>query len=92
MRNSILSFSCALGLALLGMGGSAFAQLTTTRTGPNGNTHTTSTTASDGQVTTTHTSPNGNTHTTSTTASDGQVTTTRTGPNGRSQTTTHTVN
>ena len=64
MRKSILSFSCALGLALLGMGGSAFAQLTTTRTGPNGNTHTTSTTASDGQVTTTRTGPNGRSQTT----------------------------
>ena len=64
MRKSILSFSCALGLALLGMGGSAFAQVTTTRTGPNGNTQTTSTTASDGQVTTTRTGPNGRSQTT----------------------------
>ena len=64
MRKSILSFSCALGLALLGMGVSAFAQVTTTLTGPNGNTHTTSTTASDGQVTTTRTGPNGRSQTT----------------------------
>lgn len=92
MRKSILSFSCALGLALLGMGSAAFAQQTTTRTGPNGNSQTTTRTAGNGQQTTTRTGSNGNSQTTTRTAGDGQQTTTRTGSNGRSQTTIRTVN
>ena len=49
MKKSILSFSFALGLALLGLSGTAFAQQTTTRTGPSGNSQTTTRTAGDGQ-------------------------------------------
>jgi hypothetical protein len=50
----------ANGLATLGFTQTAFAQQTTTRTGPNGNSQVTTRTAGNGQETTTRTGPNGN--------------------------------
>lgn len=64
MQKSILCFSLSLGLSILGLNSAAFAQQTTTRTGPNGNTQTTNRSWGNGQQTTTRTSPNGNTQTT----------------------------
>jgi hypothetical protein len=92
MHKSILSFSFALGLAFFTLNGAAFAQQTTVRTGPNGNSQTTNRTWGNGQQTTTRTSPNGNSQTTNRTWGNGQQTTTRTGYRGNSQTTTRTIN
>ena len=65
MRKSIFSLSFALGLAFLGFSQAAFAgEQTTTRTGPNGNSATTTRTWGNGQQTTTRTGPNGNSTTT----------------------------
>jgi hypothetical protein len=92
MQKSILSFSFAIGLTFLGFSQAAFAdRLTTTRTGPNGNTQVTTRTPGNNQQTTTRTGPNGNTQVTTRTSGNGQLTTTRTGPNGNSQVTTRTV-
>jgi len=64
MRKSILSFSFAIGLALLGLSDAASAQQTTVRTGSNGNSQTTTRSAANGQQTTVRTGPNGNSQTT----------------------------
>ena len=64
MQKSILCLSLSLGLSLLGLNSTAFAQQTTTRTGPNGNTQTTNRTWGNGQQSTTRTGPNGNSQTT----------------------------
>ncbi len=91
MKNSALSLSIALSLAVLSLGKPAFAgEQTTVRTGPNGNTQTTQRVYGDGQQTVTRTSSNGNTQTTERVYSDGQQTVTRTSPNGNTQTTTRT--
>jgi hypothetical protein len=90
VKKSILSVSFALGLSLFGLSQASFAQQTTTRTGPNGNTQTTTRAVSNGQQTTTRTGPYGNTQTTTRTVSNGQQTTTRSGPYGNTQTTTRT--
>ncbi|NKB18038.1 MAG: hypothetical protein HC770_08080 [Pseudanabaena sp. CRU_2_10] len=63
MRKSILNLTAAIGFAVLGFSQSAFAG-TITRTGPNGNTGTTTRSVSNGQQTTTRTGPYGNTGTT----------------------------
>ena len=61
MQKSILSFSCAIGLAILGFSQPTLAgQQTTTRTGPDGNSQVTTRTFEDGQQTTTRTGPDGN--------------------------------
>jgi type IV secretory pathway VirB6-like protein len=90
VKKSILSISFVLGLSLVSFSQASFAQQTTTRSGPNGNTQTTTRAAGNGQQTTTRTAPNGNTQTTTRTAGNGQQTTTRTGPSGNTQTTTRT--
>jgi hypothetical protein len=64
MRKSILSFSFAIGLAMLGLSEAAFAQQTTVRTGSNGNSQITTRTAGNGQQTTIRTGPHGNSQTT----------------------------
>jgi hypothetical protein len=91
MQKSILSLSFAIGLACFGFSQTALAGQQTTRTGPNGNTQTTTRSAANGQQTTTRTGPYGNTQTTTRSAANGQQTTTRTGPNGNTQTTTRTI-
>lgn len=90
MKKSILGISCVLGLSLVSLSQASFAQQTTTRTGPNGNTQTTTRAVGNGQQTTTRTGPQGNTQTTTRTAGNGQQSTTRTGPQGNTQTITRT--
>jgi hypothetical protein len=91
MRTSILALSGAIALSFLGFSPAAFAQQTTTRTGPYGNTQTTNRTISNGVQTTTRTGPYGKTQTTNRTVSNGVQTTTRTGPYGNTQTTNRTI-
>jgi hypothetical protein len=87
MKNSILNLTLAIGLLTLGFTQTAFAsEQTTTRTGPNGNSQTTTRSAVPGEQTTTRTGPNGNSQTTTRSAVPGEQTTTRTGPNGNSLT------
>jgi hypothetical protein len=93
MKNSIFNLTLAIGLLTLGFTQIAFAcEQTTTRTGPNGNSQTTTRSVEPGQQTTTRTGSNGNSQTTTRSAVPGEQTTTRTGPNGNSQTTTRSVN
>jgi hypothetical protein len=93
MQKSILSLSISIGLLVVGFSQTAFAQQTTTRTGPNGNSQVTNRTYNgNGQQTTTRTGPNGNTGVTNRTfTGTGQQTTTRTGPKGKTQTTNRSV-
>ncbi len=64
MQKSIFGLSLAIGLTVLSLGQTAFAEQVTTRTGPYGNTQTTTRSAGNGQETTTRTGPKGNTQTT----------------------------
>jgi hypothetical protein len=92
MQKSILNLTLAIGLLTLGFTETALAdRLTTTRTGPNGNTLTTNRSYDNGQLTTTRTGPNGNTLTTNRRYGNGQLTTTRTGPNGNKQVTNRSI-
>ena len=60
MQKSILNLTLAIGL-VIGFAQTAFAgELTTTRTGPNGNSQVTKRTYNNGQLTTTRNGPNGN--------------------------------
>lgn len=61
MKKSILSFSCAIGLSILGFSQPAFGgRKTISRTGPNGNSQETIRTFDDGLQATNHTGSNGN--------------------------------
>ena len=61
MQKSIVSFSCAIGLAIVGFSQPTLAgQRTTTRTGPYGNSSVTTRTYGHGQKTTTRTGSYGN--------------------------------
>jgi hypothetical protein len=91
MRKSIIGLSISIGLAILGLGQTAFAgQFNTIRTGPNGNSAVTNRNYSgNGTQTTTRTGPKGNSAVTkiNRTYSNGQLNTNRTGPNGNTVTT-----
>jgi uncharacterized protein (UPF0333 family) len=91
MQKSILSLSISIGLLVIGFSQTAFAQQTTTRTGPNGNSQVTNRTYGNGQQTTTRTGPKGNSQVTNRTYGNGQQTTTRTGPKGNSQVTNRSI-
>ncbi len=93
MQKSILNLTLSIGLLTLGFAQTAFAgQLTTTRTGPLGNTLTTNRSYGNGQQTTTRTGPLGNTQTTNRRYSNGQLNTTRTGPLGNTLKTNRSIN
>jgi hypothetical protein len=93
MQKSILNLTLSIGLLTLGFAQTAFAgEQTTTRTGPNGNSQTTTRSVEPGQQNTTRTGPKGNTQTTNRSYGNGQQNTTRTGPKGNTQTTNRSVN
>jgi hypothetical protein len=91
MQKSIVSFTLIIGLVALGCSQAAFAGQKTTRTGPKGNSETTTRTVGNGQQTTTRTGPKGNSEVTNRSYGNGQQTTTRTGSNGKTQTTNRSV-
>jgi hypothetical protein len=92
MRRTILGLSLACGLVLANMAGAAFAGQQTVRTGPRGNTQTTTRSVVGNQQQTVRTGPAGNTQTTTRSVVGNQQQTVRTGPRGNTQTTTRTVN
>jgi hypothetical protein len=90
MRQSILGISLACGLLVSSFSGVAFAGQQTVRTGPRGNSQSTTRAVTGNQQQTVRTGPGGNSQTTTRTWGNNQQQTVRTGPGGNSQTTTRT--
>ncbi|AFY94175.1 hypothetical protein [Chamaesiphon minutus] len=93
MQKSILNLSISIALLIIGCSQAAFAQQTTIRTGPYGNSSVTNRSYNgNGKQTTTRTGPYGNSSVTNRTFTGaGKQTTTRTGPYGKTGTTTRSV-